>query len=289
MARIHYEADGDISPDRFIAALTDFSSRRPELWPNLSPAYFKVNELADTWADVQEGTAILGGVWARERYDWSEPGRVTLTLIESPSFRPGTVIDYHVTRARWRRLSRQRRLPANRDQPLGQGRRSRRPARRPAEVRGRPAGNPGPDRRPRSSGGAGMTDQFPVDGMELTHLLVVSDLERSRAFYHDVLGATVTREYGGSSCVLRFLGTWLLLVTAGPPTEDKPTVTFAPPDDPDRVAHELTIRVPDCRAAHATLTARGAIFLAPPSESAWEIRAFFRDPDGHLIEISEVK
>ena len=134
-----------------------------------------------------------------------------------------------------------------------------------------------------------MTDQFPVDGMELTHLLVVSDLERSRAFYHDVLGATVTREYGGSSCVLRFLGTWLLLVTAGPPTEDKPTVTFAPPDDPDRVAHELTIRVPDCRAAHATLTARGAIFLAPPSESAWEIRAFFRDPDGHLIEISEVK
>jgi catechol 2,3-dioxygenase-like lactoylglutathione lyase family enzyme len=134
-----------------------------------------------------------------------------------------------------------------------------------------------------------MTDQFPVDGMELTHLLVVSDLERSRAFYHDVLGATVTREYGGSSCVLRFLGTWLLLVTAGPPTDDKPTVTFAPPDDPDRVAHELTIRVPDCRAAHATLTARGAIFLAPPSESVWEIRAFFRDPDGHLIEISEVK
>jgi hypothetical protein len=97
MARIHYEADGDIPPDRFIAALTDFSSRRPELWPNLSPAYFKVNELSDTWADVQEGTAILGGVWARERYDWSEPGRVTLTLIESPSFRPGTVIDYHVT------------------------------------------------------------------------------------------------------------------------------------------------------------------------------------------------
>ena len=134
-----------------------------------------------------------------------------------------------------------------------------------------------------------MTDQFPIDGMELTHLLVVSDLERSRTFYHDVLGATVTREYGGTSCVLRFLGTWLLLVTAGPPTDDKPTVTFAPPDDPDRVAHELTIRVPDCRAAYATLRARGAVFLTPPYESAWEIRAFLRDPDGHLIEISEVK
>ncbi len=97
MAKIHYEADGDVSADRFIAALTDFSSRRPELWPNLSPEFFKVHELGDTWADVQEGSAVLGGVWARERYDWSQPGRVTLTLVESPSFRPGTVIDYRVS------------------------------------------------------------------------------------------------------------------------------------------------------------------------------------------------
>jgi hypothetical protein len=97
MARIHYEADGDVSAERFVAALTDFSSRRPEIWPNLSPAYFKVYELGDTWADVQEGSDVLGGVWARERYDWSQPGRVTLTLVESPSFRPGTTIDYRVT------------------------------------------------------------------------------------------------------------------------------------------------------------------------------------------------
>lgn len=134
-----------------------------------------------------------------------------------------------------------------------------------------------------------MSIPFPADGMELTHLLVIRDLERSKAFYEGVLGATIFREYGGTSCVLRFLGTWLLLVTPGGPTPDKPTVVFEPPTDPDVVAHELTIRVPDCRAAHATLSQRGAIFLAPPSESAWEIRAFFRDPDGHLIEISEAK
>jgi len=97
MARIHYEADGAIAPERFIAALTDFSPRRPELWPNLSPAYYRLNELGDTWADVNEGTDVLGGVWARERYDWSQPGRVTLTLIASPSFRAGTVIDYRVS------------------------------------------------------------------------------------------------------------------------------------------------------------------------------------------------
>jgi catechol 2,3-dioxygenase-like lactoylglutathione lyase family enzyme len=128
----------------------------------------------------------------------------------------------------------------------------------------------------------------PAD-MELTHLLVVQDLARSRAFYVDALGASVYREYGGTSCVLQLQGTWLLLVTGGGPTPDKPTVTFAVPDDVDRVSHEMIFRVSDCRKAYAFLQTRGARFLAPPSESDWEIRAFFRDPDGHLLEISEAK
>lgn len=137
-----------------------------------------------------------------------------------------------------------------------------------------------------------MTEQpapFPPDGLELTHLFVVSDLARSTAFYRDILGADVHGEYGGTSCVLRFAGNWLLLVTGGDPTPDKPTVRFAPPDDPDRVSAELTMKVPDCRAAYETLIGRGAAFLTPPVEYAWEIRAFFRDPDGHLLEISETK
>lgn len=134
-----------------------------------------------------------------------------------------------------------------------------------------------------------MPGSFPADEMELTHILVVADIERARSFYRDVLGAEVYREYGGTSCVLRAFGTWLLLVTGGGPTADKPTVTFAPPADADTVAHSMTIRVADCRAAHALLLERGAVFLAPPLESTWEIRAFFRDPDGHLLEISEAK
>ena len=130
--------------------------------------------------------------------------------------------------------------------------------------------------------------EFPVDGVELTTLLVVADVDRARAFYRDVLGAEVVRAYGGTSVVLRFQGAWLLLVTGGGPTPGKPTVTFAPPADPDRVSHQLTLRVPDCRAAYATLRARGAVFLAPPVDRGGEVRAFFRDPDGHLLEISEV-
>jgi catechol 2,3-dioxygenase-like lactoylglutathione lyase family enzyme len=129
---------------------------------------------------------------------------------------------------------------------------------------------------------------FPEEGMQLTHLLVVSDVQRSRDWYTNVLGATLYREYGGSSVVLQLLDHWLLLVTGGGPTEDKPTVTFAPPDDPDRVSNELIFRVPDCRAAYETLRARGAEFLTPPVDNGYEVRAFFRDPDGHLFEISEI-
>lgn len=129
--------------------------------------------------------------------------------------------------------------------------------------------------------------EFPGEGVALTNLLVVSDLERSKQFYRDVLGATVYREYGGTSCVLNFQGSWLLIVTGGAPTQDKPTITFAPPHDPDTVSHEMTIRVPDCQAAYEILTSRGADFITPPVNLGAEIRCFFRDPDGHLLEISQ--
>jgi hypothetical protein len=97
MAKIHYQADGPISADRFIAALTDFSDARPGLWPSLDAKFYRLHELGDTWADVTEGTDVLGGVWARERYDWSEPGLVRLRLVEAVDFRPGTLIEYRVS------------------------------------------------------------------------------------------------------------------------------------------------------------------------------------------------
>ncbi|MDO8485971.1 MAG: hypothetical protein Q7S35_13600 [Candidatus Limnocylindrales bacterium] len=97
MAKIHYEAEGRVAPEQFIAALTDFSDRRPELWPNLDPKFYRLHELGDTWAEVTEGTDVFGGIWAREHYDWSEPGNVELRLVESPHFKAGTTIDYRIT------------------------------------------------------------------------------------------------------------------------------------------------------------------------------------------------
>lgn len=133
-----------------------------------------------------------------------------------------------------------------------------------------------------------MSNDFPSEGVELTHLLVIGDMDKSRSFYSDVLGATIYREYGGTSCVLSFQGVWLVLVTGGGPTEDKPDVTFAPPQDPEIVTHQLTLRVPDCRKAYEILKSRGAEFLTPPHDWGSEVRCFFRDPDGRLLEISEV-
>src|SRR5438105_2186843 len=133
-----------------------------------------------------------------------------------------------------------------------------------------------------------MPDGFPLEGMALTHILVSADTARARDFYVGVLGAELYREYG-SSIVLRFLGNWFLLVEGGPPTEDKPTVTFAPPSDPDTVSHSFTIRVPDCRAAYETLRSGGARFLTSPVDWGGETRCFLRDPDGHLFELSQAK
>ncbi len=131
------------------------------------------------------------------------------------------------------------------------------------------------------------TNDFPTAGVELRYLLVASDYHRSLAFYRDVLGATVVRQISDVLCLLSFGGGEFLLTVGGGPTKDKPTVAFASPTDPDRVSSELNIRVPDCFAAYEVLRSRGAEFLTPPVDWGYEVRAFFRDPDGHLLEVSQ--
>ena len=122
--------------------------------------------------------------------------------------------------------------------------------------------------------------------MALTHILVVSHPGESIAWYQQVLGAELYREYG-TSAVFTFNGVWLLLVEGGEPTVDKPGVSMSVPTDPGSVGHSFTIRVEDCRGSYDTLRARGAEFLTPPHDWGAEIRCFFRDPDGHLFEISQ--
>jgi hypothetical protein len=97
MAHVQYEADGPIGADRFLAALTDFTDRRPTIWPGLSPRLYRVHEVGDTWAEATEGSDVLGGIWARERYDWSMPGVVTIECLESPFFQSGPTATWRVS------------------------------------------------------------------------------------------------------------------------------------------------------------------------------------------------
>ena len=130
-------------------------------------------------------------------------------------------------------------------------------------------------------------DDFPdpQSGFVLTHFLVVSDQDRSRNFYQSVFGAKVLSER--DPVIMKIANSWLILNVGGVPTDDKPTVTLAPPADPDHASAFLNIRVADIAAAYAQWSARGAEFLTEPKDHGREIRAYIRDPDGHLIEVGQ--
>ena len=129
----------------------------------------------------------------------------------------------------------------------------------------------------------------PFHKSELTTILVVADIEKSKKFYVELLRAEVFGEYGGTSVVLKFLNNWVLLVTAGGPTEDKPDISFEPPQLSQSVSHSFTILVENCNQSYEILKNRGVVFITPPYDWGAEIRCFFKDPDGHLFELSEHK
>jgi lactoylglutathione lyase len=119
----------------------------------------------------------------------------------------------------------------------------------------------------------------------LTVLLIVEDQDRTRAFYEQVLGATVVRER--DPVILKFHNSSIIANVGGPPTDDKPQVTMAPPVEPDVANCALNIRVADARGVYELWKSRGAHFLTPPLDHGSEIRCYLRDPDGHLIEVGQ--
>jgi hypothetical protein len=80
MSTIHLHEKTSVTPEQFIAALTDFGPGRSQLFGNSDDDYLKVHERGATDADVTEGSA---GVWERLHYDWSDPNRVVMKTIDS--------------------------------------------------------------------------------------------------------------------------------------------------------------------------------------------------------------
>ena len=91
MAKLNYVVDSSLGPEPILSATVDFSEGRPEIWPAISRKFYRVHELGDCCAEVTEGSDVMGGVWARERYDWTTPGVVRATVQDSNVFKKGGV------------------------------------------------------------------------------------------------------------------------------------------------------------------------------------------------------
>src|SRR5690348_11993944 len=89
MAKLDFEMETSLPPEKVIAMLTDFSTRRPEVWPGLYAQEYEVYTRNETSAEVREGNQ-RPHVWARQRYDWSRPGIVRWEVMESNFSRPGS-------------------------------------------------------------------------------------------------------------------------------------------------------------------------------------------------------
>ena len=91
--RFQASFDTKASPDQVLAAFTDFSDKRTDIWKGtLDPDKFEVYEVGENTARVREGSK-RPNVWAIENYDWAEPGRVSWVVEESNFCKPGSGIE----------------------------------------------------------------------------------------------------------------------------------------------------------------------------------------------------
>jgi hypothetical protein len=80
MTTIRLHQKTTVTPEQFVAGLTDFGPGRKKLFPNSADGYLKVHSQGPSEADVTEGSV---GIWERLHYDWSDPRRVTMTTVDS--------------------------------------------------------------------------------------------------------------------------------------------------------------------------------------------------------------
>ncbi|HEX8182677.1 MAG TPA: hypothetical protein VF575_03685 [Candidatus Saccharimonadales bacterium] len=113
MASIRIKGKTSVSPEQFIASLTDFGPNREKVWGNSQSRFMVVHDRGTTWTEVTEGSNFLGGMWERVHYNWSEPNTIVLRTITSNVWNDksgwqyqlneapdgsGTMIEYTITR-----------------------------------------------------------------------------------------------------------------------------------------------------------------------------------------------
>lgn len=116
-------------------------------------------------------------------------------------------------------------------------------------------------------------------------ILFVADVQRSRVFYHEVLGLDVEFE-DDESVGFKIEGLAFIVLQvdrARVQLQGEPTATPAA-----GATAFLTTFTGDVDALHAGLVERGVPFFQRPADQRWGMRtAYFKDPDGHVWEIAQ--
>lgn len=111
-------------------------------------------------------------------------------------------------------------------------------------------------------------------------LIAVQDMERSKRFYHDVLGLSVVSDFGANAVLdggvaLQTLDSWREFI-------GHKDVAFS------HHAGELYFEETDIDRFLAHLSAFEISYVHPPLEHRWGQRVVrFYDPDRHIIEVGE--
>jgi catechol 2,3-dioxygenase-like lactoylglutathione lyase family enzyme len=128
-----------------------------------------------------------------------------------------------------------------------------------------------------------------MDARRAGVILAVRDVDRSLAFYRDLLGGDVEATYDDPPyATLTLAGTRLSLAEQGHTAVDRPGVTMTAPEDASKANVVLVVEVDDARAVYAELERKGARFLAEPYEPPWGgCRFFCVDHDGFLVELEQ--
>jgi len=95
MATLHLHRTTSLTPEQYIAGLTDFGPGRSKIFGNSADEYLKVHSRGATEADVTEGA---NGIWERLHYDWSDPLHVVLTTTDSNTWGGASGHTYNFTR-----------------------------------------------------------------------------------------------------------------------------------------------------------------------------------------------
>jgi hypothetical protein len=83
----------NVAPERLLAAATDFSERRPNLWPTITRQRYRVFSVGDHTAETEEGTTP---VHHRYKYEWTDDGLVRATTVDASVMTTGSIWELRV-------------------------------------------------------------------------------------------------------------------------------------------------------------------------------------------------